>query len=1174
MSHSEYPSDGLLYLRPDFDEDEHGTYVEVMLSALNDETPSRPLNIALTGSYGSGKSSVLEGVKSALAGTAFLSVSIPTFQGEGDAPRTEDIQKEIVKQLLYREAPSTLNGSRFRRIEIYSFWRAILLSAVISAGLVLLSAITGATARVEEMIRDPFELGIFTLLCIVVLIVIFTALQWHFHNRFRLKALSAGPATIDASDVGDYFDRFLDEIVFFFSATSYSVVVFEDLDRFKQISIFEELRELNALLNNSRQVGRPIRFVYALRDSVFQQLGDGGSRPGHVESEAASSRAKFFDLVLPVVPFATKRSAVDLWYRVISPVAPALRADAFAAAADHVQDMRVIKAVRNEFVVFRTQIAKNAIKDLRDDALFALMVYKAVELKDFEAIRDGSSYFDAAEAWRRTKISEWTTYVDALIASQALADTASERREALAGELGGRLVAGIDRSLRVAGQPASLTEIRIGKNRYAEDDYGAVSLWSSLMADPNAATVVIGGQVIAIDSEDLLGILGVELPLSEWERPTVGPLNLDALEELRRKITSASVADLLHLASAVESSREGLEEELATQVESPLARTLLLSGLIDQNFSLYASRFYGDVVSQDAMNFVLHVVNPNSIDMNASLPTNHDVTGVFIEAGPEFLRTPSALNLDLVNNLIDDDRLEPILQQLAAGGIDANNFLLLYARRGEYLDALANRLAPIWPGSLSWIAGVEGISDSKRLACMNSALGAIDPETRYEVNEPLAVLLRQNLAELDPFRDERYSAVASALAAILRRCQVEVDDLSPLSIAVRDAIIRDGNFGIGERNLRAAFGDESEWSLDKVHAVSERAAAHLVRNASEYLATMPRRSWVLGDQAVFDRMLTFIAEDAGIDELAQFIRRSDPTLRVIQIEDVPQATWPTLVETQRVQDRLTNWVSYAAAHGIDSILVTSLSRYPVQRDISAVAQEARVSFGIEVLKTPIAVTKKARLVASLELESYLSVAQVGPIKGPLYSLLLQKNVIADSASMLDSLRGLGWQTRGPYIARSKLYASYVAEVQFLASELGQLFSDAQIPSAAKRATLAAAAALEPAFNAFAATQAALFIARSRPTLSRGQLDILARRGCSIGALAQVFGTYRFTDERVVELISLLPSKAAGIASRGRSKPRVPNTPTMVSLLLRLKGMGIVSSWRLIPSGELRVERHH
>lgn len=55
--------------------------------------------------------------------------------------------------------------------------------------------------------------------------------------------------------------------------TGRDVVIIEDLDRFEDPSIYASLRELNTLLNSSGQLRkRPVHFIYAVRDSIFEDL--------------------------------------------------------------------------------------------------------------------------------------------------------------------------------------------------------------------------------------------------------------------------------------------------------------------------------------------------------------------------------------------------------------------------------------------------------------------------------------------------------------------------------------------------------------------------------------------------------------------------------------------------------------------------------------------------------------------------------------------------------------------------------------------------------------------------------------------------------------------------------------------------------------------------------------
>ncbi|WP_445262397.1 YobI family P-loop NTPase, partial [Pseudomonas sp. EA_15y_Pfl1_P102] len=152
-------------------------------------------------------------------------------------------------------------------------------------------------------------------------------------------------------------------------------VLFEDIDRFNDSHIFETLRALNTLLNASPQIKKPIRFIYAIKDSIFDRIGLDieGRRPNtevlttHEPAQAEAIRAnrtKFFDLVIPVVPFITHRSARNLALQLLGQIEHKVAPELLDLATQYVPDMRLLKNIRNEFIVFRDRIFSGDGKQL------------------------------------------------------------------------------------------------------------------------------------------------------------------------------------------------------------------------------------------------------------------------------------------------------------------------------------------------------------------------------------------------------------------------------------------------------------------------------------------------------------------------------------------------------------------------------------------------------------------------------------------------------------------------------------------------------------------------------------------------------------------------------------------------------------------------------------------
>mgnify|MGYP006882914808 CR=1 FL=1 len=92
------------------------------------------------------------------------------------------------------------------------------------------------------------------------------------------------------------FNKYLDEILYFFEVNNYNIVIFEDLDRFKNPEIFVKLRELNFLINNYEKVDRKVVFIYAIKDDVF----------------LSKERTKFFYFIIPVIPYLNSTNSYEI----------------------------------------------------------------------------------------------------------------------------------------------------------------------------------------------------------------------------------------------------------------------------------------------------------------------------------------------------------------------------------------------------------------------------------------------------------------------------------------------------------------------------------------------------------------------------------------------------------------------------------------------------------------------------------------------------------------------------------------------------------------------------------------------------------------------------------------------------------------------------------------------
>lgn len=390
-------------------DDDAYSVVEDLNEALNVAFKQKKIrNIALTGPYGSGKSSILETLITTLPEERKpLHISLANLRvddaadeldksshsskerdeesdkssrsskerEEAEEALNRKIEYSILQQLIYHEEVNIVPNSRFRRIlhipseklKQYSF-------GVIGFILAFFIAFEPSWVRIESLYSwfnwgqwnvIPDIIAVLYMLAVVGLVV--RKLIPNYANS-KLYKLNLKEASIELNEDTSIFNRHLDEILYFFQATEYDIVIIEDLDRFCTSKIFLKLRELNFLLNESEVIDRHIVFLYAVKDDIFKD----------------EERTKFFDYISIVIPVINPSNSKA---KLKSALAERGFSDGFpdkdlSEIAFFIQDMRILKNIANEFAQYYKLLSKkNAHLD--KIKLLAMIVYKNYYPQDF-----------------------------------------------------------------------------------------------------------------------------------------------------------------------------------------------------------------------------------------------------------------------------------------------------------------------------------------------------------------------------------------------------------------------------------------------------------------------------------------------------------------------------------------------------------------------------------------------------------------------------------------------------------------------------------------------------------------------------------------------------------------------------------------------------------------------
>ncbi len=1031
----------LIPLTPRYERDSHEVYVDAIEAGLeltDRETGVR--NIALTGSYGVGKSSILAELRRRHRRRA-IAISLSSLGHDDDEERshsraeskTNRIQKEIVKQLLYSQDPSKLPGSKYHRVSKFKFWRELALAALIAVPITVAFFLLGWTATLSTLVRLPNELSLIPhAIAFLTLLLLLFGLRYLTYNRLHISQLTAGEAAIALSpESATYFDEYLDEIVYYFENVKRDIVIFEDIDRFDDAGIFETLRSLNAILNSARQLnGRNVRFIYAIKDSIFDELGsraadeevatgvmpDADADPSDAaEAQVArANRTKFFDLVIPVVPFITHRSARDLLVDALKDVDHSVSADLIDLTARHVADMRLIKNIRNEFLIFKRQIIDKGSLDLSEDGVFAMMLYKSTHLADFEAIRYGRSDLDTIYGYYRSLVDENVKALDARIGQKRRALRALQPSRGRGARFGRAFTEYIDQMMRLQG----VTRIQythqgavVGDNDLFND-----ALWEKIADSEDAITVTYRSGYnqfsMQVPHADLESIVGEALRTNDWtatERASATDA-IAADTKQRDWLVGAEMSALMaahNYQVTIGANAMTFERAVTATLKSELAVELVRTGYIDEDFTLYTSTFHTSRVSANATNFLLKRVNRHLSDPTFAL-TAGDAAAVLRER-PEVLAQRAAYNVALLNHLIasNHEGLDSFVSRLAQADAEQRAFLHLYIQRGAFHLALAALLAGRWIDILILIVEDDIIDDERRTSLINAALKWLRPGLEYTINADVKTLLIDVYASLDTFTsDSTTPAGAANLADLVARGEMQLDDLAPLGANVRDEIVSRGAYAVTRENLLLAMGDSRRGlDLDTVRTTSRNVYRRAIRDVRAYLDALRSDEVTATDPEHFAVRVGDVYASAP-DQVGDFVRRASDVCAIAELSRVPIATWPSLAEHGgRFPLTVANVAAYIDQYDIDEHLGALLSAAKGIETKAQDEEDAKANLALHILRAHefISAAHRAALVRSLKLESYIEPDEVPREEGGLVGYLIAGNDLEDAAGAFSAL---------------------------------------------------------------------------------------------------------------------------------------------------------------------------
>ena len=376
-------------------------------------------NIAITGPYGAGKSSILASYLQSKEASGknyanlCLRISLAHFQPtkagieltdeQGRKPVQKDgeavsssyqmeqlLEGKIINQILHKIPAKVAKAAGFKMVdtdkEIESNAFSCLAAAITGILLIYLFIPPLAAPAVRHFAPSYNNLLLLILLVLTIALIAIAVSFSYIHGKdiktffSHLQRVKIEGNEIELFQDKDaaYFDKYLDSILYIIDHSGKQFFIFEDIDRFDTTLIFERLKEINELVNAKRKLPQeaPIKFVYLLRDDIFLN----------------KDRAKFFDFLIPIIPVTNTKNSSDKLFAILGKyhLKEAINPGLVRALGLYIEDYRLIINMANEFRIYFAALGQR--NRLNPDKMLAMIVYKNLFPRDFVDLQKKKGY--------------------------------------------------------------------------------------------------------------------------------------------------------------------------------------------------------------------------------------------------------------------------------------------------------------------------------------------------------------------------------------------------------------------------------------------------------------------------------------------------------------------------------------------------------------------------------------------------------------------------------------------------------------------------------------------------------------------------------------------------------------------------------------------------------------
>ncbi|WP_313128486.1 YobI family P-loop NTPase [Anaerocolumna sp.] len=930
-------------------------------------------NIAISGAYGAGKSSVIETYKAQHKGEKFLHISLAHFENKGSAvddsinieisdneindKETLSVESvlegKILNQLIHQIKPASILQTNFsikkeidkkfillRTFEIVLFFFLSFFIKFNNKWLITEKGLSNGILKSALHFTTTNEMLIVAAILWLILLarglhlIIKTQVNKNIFKRINVKG---NEIEIFEDKNDSYFDKYLNEVLYLFENAGSDNIVFEDMDRYDTNLIFEKLREINTLLNrrkdllslpNNEDKKESIRFFYLLRDDIF----------------LSKDRTKFFDFILPVVPIVDASNAYDKFIEHFKDgnIFQLFDEKFMQGLSLYVDDMRLLKNIYNEFIIYYNRLKKSSTEQ-NPNKLLAMITYKNIFPRDFADLQISQGYvytlFDKKEEFQNNEIAKIQhlieEYEDEIIHLEKEVCSDINELDAIYFCHGLRLrVDGVEETNYTKRSEFIAAIKQNNYNVYANSPHSG---WYTIDVRDYFKKISQNKEYV----ERKLKIENAAKGKVESNKSETIKLKIkqDAIKNcfLKELVNRDYEKAIFQVSYENELNEVNSFEEIKRSPYFPLIKYLIKNGYIDETYPDYMTYFYENSISRidkvflrsitdnDAKQYQYKLVNPKLI-----ISRMRDLD----------FKVPESLNYSLLdyllqNNEIYTEQLSIFLSRIRDEKID--DFVLGYLLRNIERETFTKGFNIVWDNACCWIVESDKfpVETKKTYIIDTFCVSAKEIILANNRDSILTEFISNNEKFLEIENTDIKQLISGFLSLEVKFIQIDyLSANTDLFEAVYQNNLYEINFSMIDLILDKIYKiEKSDDYVDKTMTLiminqKEQLCQYIKDNIDVYMSILLERKKLIYDE---EDTALFIINNTDIedDDKIKYIQLLQTPIRYLEeIDD--KSIWTKMVSEKKIEFNQKNIFDYyfLSGKGMDDALVIYINNYP------------------------------------------------------------------------------------------------------------------------------------------------------------------------------------------------------------------------------------------------------